>query len=191
MTSLPPLSDLQSVTAMDERLRQVPADQAVLVEAIAAGEAHVAAARAGDDQTALVRALGYLGEALRVAGRLVEAEGVLNEALARARRRDDERLVIAALIRLGECHRCADAYPRGEPLLREAVDRAADQDGTLYRDFALQHLGKLLIDAGRAAEAIPVLTEALRLRHAAGKAALVASTEEALDRAHALATAAR
>jgi hypothetical protein len=41
----------------------------------------------------------------------------------------------------------------------------------------------VLVDAGRADEAVPVLEEALELRRAAGDPSLVASTEQALARA--------
>jgi hypothetical protein len=47
-------------------------------------------------------------------------------------------------------------------------------------DFALQHYGKHLIDAGRVEEAVVCLREALRLRQAKGDKELIESTIKAL-----------
>ena len=48
------------------------------------------------------------------------------------------------------------------------------------RHYALQHLGKTLLDAGARREATALLEDTLALRRAGGDAALIASTERAL-----------
>jgi Flp pilus assembly protein TadD len=66
----------------------------------------------------------------------------------------------------------AQYEPALAPARRAAPDRV---------DFALQHYGKHLIDAGRIDEAVACLREALRLRQTKGDPALVESTRNALD----------
>ena len=56
----------------------------------------------------------------------------------------------------------------------------------VHIDFALQHLGKALVDAGRPARAATLLEEALELRRERGDAQLIESTEFALARAREL-----
>ena len=67
-------------------------------------------------------------------------------------------------------------------MLREAAALALVEAPEL-EDFALQHLGKCLVDAGRAAEGVEQLERALALRLRKGDPALIASTAEALARA--------
>ena len=116
------------------------------------------------------------GNAARLLGRDEEAVAELGESLALAEKLGDERAAATARIRLGEAHRCFDRLAEAEACLRIALDGPAD-----VQDFALQHLGKTLLDAGRAAEAAQALGAALELRRVKGDPALVASTEEALD----------
>lgn len=178
--SLPPLPDLQAASVMDERLRQVVPDRDLLDRAERIANAHLADARRRGDEPALARALGYLGELHRMAGRFEDAHLALAEALAIATRRSDPRVRVAALIRLGELERCSDRYDAAEALLREALTLTGDEDTAGYRHFALQHLGKVFLNAGRLAEAITTLEAALAIRWTLGQPALVASTEEAL-----------
>ena len=52
------------------------------------------------------------------------------------------------MIRIGETHRCRDEHEQGIAVLREAAALARVEAPEL-EDFALQHLGKCLVDAGR------------------------------------------
>lgn len=126
--TLPSLPDLQTVSEMDARLRQVVTDRELLDRARTIAEAHVADARQRGDEPALVRALGYLGEVDRLAGRWPESETSLDEALSIATRRGDRRMRAVALIRLGELNHCRDRYDAAEALLREALSVSADPD---------------------------------------------------------------
>lgn len=166
---------------MDARLRQVVTDRELLGRARTISAAHVADARQRGDEPTLVRALGYLGEVDRLAGRFPESERSLDEALVLATRRGDRRMCVATLIRLGERNRCRDRYDVAEALLREALRLSADTDGADYRHFVLQHLGKTLLDAGRFPEATETLEAALTIRRDLGDPSLIASTKQALE----------
>lgn len=83
----------------------------------------------------------------------------------------------------GELNRCRDRYDVAEALLREALSVSADPDGGHYRHFALQHLGKALLDAGRFLDAIEALEAALAIRRDLGEPSLIASTKQALSAA--------
>lgn len=126
----------------------------------------------------MIRLLGYLGEACRLAGRLDAADAALTEALIASISSGKARSITAGLIRLGELRRCEDRFAEAEKLLREALllaDERGHPDCAVYRDFALQHL-----DVGRPDEAMALFEQALTIRRAAGATSLTASTEEAL-----------
>lgn len=79
---------------------------------------------------------------------------------------------------IADAHRYAGNLAESERMFRDALRRARES-GT-HVDFALQHLGKCLIDRQRLDEAREVLTEALDLRRARGDESLIASTRAAL-----------
>lgn len=89
------------------------------------------------------------------------------------------RAEVAVRINLGDALRYAGdlqaAAAQCEPAL--ALVRQSVPDRV---DFALQHYGKHLIDAGRTDQAIVCLREALRLRQAKGDKELIDSTIKAL-----------
>jgi tetratricopeptide (TPR) repeat protein len=181
------LPNLEPLTMMDAQLRQIPRDTAMFAKAIATGEQELALARAVAETSRLRRALLWCGTAHRIAGEYEIAEEQLREALELSRDASDTVQLIGTTIRLAELDRCRDAFTSAETLLRLAL-RLGERHGIKdYRDVALQHLGKTLIDAGSAAKAIPLLEEALVLRREKGAADLVASTEEALIRAREMA----
>ena len=167
-----PLPDLDALARFDDRLRAVADDPAAVRRALAE-----ARARIGDGGDP-ARLLGYAGNALRLLGEHEEAVAAHREALAAA---PAGRAGLAARIRLGESLRCADDFAGAERELRAALEQAGA--ASPLRHFALQHLGKTLVDAGRREEAATVLAEALALREAKGDAALVESTRAALERA--------
>lgn len=143
-------------------------------------ESHIAHAQRRGDEPALVRALGYLGEVDRISGRFVESAMVLERALDIATRRGERRMRVATLIRLGELNRCRDRFDAAEALLNQALGASADPDCADYLHFALQHLGKTLLDAGRLQDAVETLETALAVRRELGEPSLIASTEQAL-----------
>lgn len=169
-----PLPDLDALARWDERLRQIAADRAGIEDAAAAAREQLAAATDARERS---RLHGYLGNAFRMLGREADAVADLERSLELANELGDPDLVAVATIRLGEAHRCFDRFDRAEALLRSALELGPRSD------FALQHLGKTLVDAGRPAEAVPLLEEALELRRAAGDGDLADSTRLVLERA--------
>lgn len=174
-----PLPDLSSFVAFDERLREVPTDRVAIEGALACALRGLAAASAVGDERAIVRLLGYLGNAERMLGNHAQAIAHHGEALRLAECLGDRRSMGVALIRLGETYRCADEFADAERLLQQAVEETRGQP---LHDFALQHLGKCLTDRGRFDDAISSLSEALRLRQEKSDTELIASTELALER---------
>ena len=150
----------------------MPTDPAPIERAVELARAELAAA---SDPRERCRLHGYLGNAARLLGRDEEALRELGRSLELAGELGDARARTIAAVRLGETHRCFDRFAEAEACLRPAVDGPRD-----LRDFALQHLGKTLLDTGRSDEAVQAFEAALELRLAKGDASLVASTEQAL-----------
>lgn len=166
------LPDLERLATEGPRLRGVAADPAAVERAAAAAERELAEARGA----AALRLLGYLGNAYRLLGRHEQALTAHERALALAEEAGDERALAVALTRLGESLRCAERLDDAEAVLRRALELAPAP----VAHYALQHLGKTLLDRGAAAEAATRLEAALEQRRATGDAALVRSTERAL-----------
>ena len=164
---MPQLPDLASLARQDERLRDVAIDRPAVERALAEAERRLAAG-----ETTLLHT--YAGQAARLLGRNESAISHLSRAL-------DLEPSPQARIRLGEAYRCADRYDEAFAELATALSEARD---TPHEDFALQHLGKALLDSGRAREAVEALAAALELRRAKGDPDLIESTERALARAH-------
>ncbi|HIW64055.1 MAG TPA: hypothetical protein H9881_16490 [Candidatus Stackebrandtia excrementipullorum] len=80
---------------------------------------------------------------------------------------------------IADAHRYSGDPSKSERMLRDALNRARRSHPEMV-SFALQHLGKCLIDRQRLDEAREVLTEALDLRIDDGDASLIASTRAAL-----------
>jgi tetratricopeptide (TPR) repeat protein len=162
------LPDLTSLARQDEQLRDVATDRQAVEAALTEAERGLAAG-----ETAALHT--YAGQAARLLGRNESAIAHLSSAL-------ELHPTPQARIRLGEAYRCAD---RPDDAIAELTAALADARKTPYEDFALQHLGKALLDAGRAQEAVEAVTAALELRRAKGDPALIDSTERALRLARA------
>ena len=160
------LPDLEALSTEGARLRWVASDREAVERAAAAAERELARGESA-------RLLGYLGNAHRLLGRHDEAVAAHERAVELA---DGDRALAVALTRLGESYRCADRYEDAEASLRRALELAPPE----VAHYALQHLGKTLLDRGAAGEAAEALDRALAERRAAGDPALIASTERAL-----------
>lgn len=168
------LPDLGPLVRFDERLREVAVDPRAVEAAMREAMRVLDAAEEPDERLSV---LTYAGNAARILGRADESIALFRRALETA---DDERAV-AARIRLGEAYRCAD---RLDEAVRELEQALADaRRAGAYLHYALQHLGKTLLDAGESARAVALLEEALELRRTRGDAELIESTEFALARA--------
>ena len=171
------LPDLSELGVFDERLRQIAADPARIEQALARASNELART---EDDAERARLLGYIGNTERMLGRHEHAIAHLRESAAMAQNCGDRRAHAIALIRLGEAYRCSDRLGDSEEQLRAALTIIADAPLDGLRDFALQHLGKCLVEAGRSDEAVPALEEALAIREEKAAADLIASTELAL-----------
>lgn len=164
------LPDLRRLVRFDERLREVPVDREAVESAF---EAATRALEADPDDVTL---LSYAGNASRILGRGEESIALFERALAAAA---GEHGVVAR-IGLGEAYRCADRPDEAVAELEAALSDARHAGS--HVDFALQHLGKAVLDAGDPTRAGILLAEALELRRRRGDAALIESTELALAR---------
>lgn len=125
--------------------------------------------------------LGELGEQARALGLLEASRNFLEKALALAREQQDPVREVANLIRLGTTLQYLEEHDQGEVLMREALDKVHSPETAMYHDFALQHLGKLLVEKGQYHEAKAFFKEALVIRQKKGLEGLIHSTEQALS----------
>lgn len=174
------LPDISEAIAFDENLREVPRWPERIAYAIRRGRKQLQQARDDGNETQILRTLGYLTDACRVSGELDAAVAYGREAVEHARAAGNRNAEVANLIRLGEAHKYRDEHAIAEPLFREALALTSDSDAETLRDFALQHVGKCLLEMGRYDEAITHLEEALTLRQARRTESLIESTEQAL-----------
>ncbi|HZM80415.1 MAG TPA: tetratricopeptide repeat protein [Candidatus Limnocylindrales bacterium] len=170
------MPDIEDLVILDAWQRMVPADACALRDAVGTRLTELDGTSEPASRLALSR---RIGSGLTALGDFDSARRVLGEALELALGLDDPRAEVAARINLGDALRYAGdleaAAAQYEPAL--ALARRAVPDRV---DFALQHYGKHLIDAGRTGEAAVCLREALRLRQAKGDRALIESTVKAL-----------
>jgi tetratricopeptide (TPR) repeat protein len=133
------------------------------------------------DRATELRLLGEVGNGLRCLGQHREAIPYLERAVVLAQALGDARREAANRVRLATARQFAGEADRAETDLRAALGVHPD-----YDDFALQHLGKLLVERDRLREGLTCLSEALRRRQVRGDPELVASSQEAVDAASAL-----
>lgn len=144
-------------------------------------------ARDDGDVVERLQLLGRIGNDQRSLGNLTEAEMFLTEAVALARTLGARRHEAANLIRLATARQYGGQHVEAEAMFREAVALTASGDAADYEDFALQHLGKCLVEMGWVEAAIACFDRALVIRWMKADADLIASTEAALHAAAALA----
>jgi tetratricopeptide (TPR) repeat protein len=138
------------------------------------------AAAATDDAAERLRLLGAIGNDERALGNLAAAERYLTDAVALARSLGDVRREAANLIRLATAMQYDNRHAEAEPFFRAALALTQRPEAGMYRDFALQHWAKWLVETGMVPEAVACFEQALALRHAKGDAELIASTEQSL-----------
>jgi tetratricopeptide (TPR) repeat protein len=133
------------------------------------------------DQETELRLLSEVGNGLRCLGQHREAISYLERAVVLAQDLGDSRREAANRVRLGTARQFAGEMDEAETDLRAALGVHPD-----YDDFALQHLGKLLVECDRVQEGLTCLCEALRQRHLKADPELIASSRQAVDAARAL-----
>ncbi|MDQ3549840.1 MAG: tetratricopeptide repeat protein [Chloroflexota bacterium] len=179
------LPDISAATRLDENLRKVVIHPERVAFAIRRARKQLQQSRDDGNDTQILRTLGYLTDACRIAGELDTAVTYGQEALERSRSAGNRNAEVANLIRLGEAHTYRDEHAIAEPLFREALTLSTGGDAHALHDFALQHLGKCLLEMGRYDESIACLELALALRREQGISSLTESTEAALGLARA------
>ncbi len=160
-------------------LRARPVDAAAMrkrAEALAAQSAWEA------DESQAARLASHAAILFVVAGSLDRARPLFDFALAR---QDAERQVHGRTIteiRLAQWFHYAGRFTPARAQLETLVERCRTSPAARpLLDFALQHLGKVLYEAGDCAAALVPLREALQIRRAGGATDLVASTELAVS----------
>ncbi|MFJ5634682.1 tetratricopeptide repeat protein [Streptomyces goshikiensis] len=172
---------LQHLITQGEDLRMVPTDHDQLTTAVEKIREELQALPEGED-IARARVLArWTGIGLLGLGRHDDARVFLRQALDLAEANGNSRAVIATQLNLGDAYRYGGEAENADAFYRRALDGARGQHPELV-DFALQHLGKHLMEQGSLMPARAHLQEALRLRTAKGDAGLIESTQAAVDR---------
>ena len=170
-----------AMSRYDDELRQVAADGPGLEAAIAMAGRQLATLSFGTDRRDIARLESYIGEAQRILGRYDEAIAAQRSALARVDATDLPRHGLVYSLRLAEAQRVSGDFVAAEQGFRAGVAATRTNPALAqYEDFALQHLGKCLLDQVRLDEAELALREALAIRRQNGSPDLIASTEAAL-----------
>lgn len=175
------LPDLQPMTTMDHQLRLVPIDRLAFESAVQLWHEALEQARSTGDHRFVRTAMVNLGSGYRILGDFGSAEACLIEARHLARADGSIAATIAADIRLAELDRCRNRYAAAEQRLRSVIGQIEASESGQFLDYALQHLGKVLIDSGQFEDASQMLERCLHLREAIRDRELIASTQQALD----------
>lgn len=127
--------------------------------------------------------LGRIGEDYRQLGMLDDASAHLERALELAQAAKAPALEVTLTLRLATARQHRGEHARAEVMFQGALARTRDPaaQAAELEDFALQHMGKCLVEMGHYAQARDCFEQALRLRLAKGDQGLIASTREALD----------
>ncbi|MEU2835180.1 tetratricopeptide repeat protein [Streptomyces lavendulae] len=172
---------LQHLITHGEDLRMVPTDHDQLTTAVQNLRDELQALPEGTDATRARLLARWTGIGLLSLGDYHDARVYLHRALDLATASGNTRAVIATELNLADAYRYAGKAQTADALYRKALDGARSKHPELV-DFALQHLGKQLMEQGNLIPARARLQEALRLRTAKGDAGLIESTQAALDR---------
>ncbi|MEU6313055.1 hypothetical protein [Streptomyces sp. NPDC047014] len=172
---------LQHLITQDDALRMVPTDHAALAAAVEKIRGELRLLPDGTDAARSRVLARWTGIGLMTLGHHDQARLFLRKALDLAMADGNSRAVIATGLNLADAHRYAGDTRTGDKLYRRALEAARSQHPELV-DFALQHLGKHLMEQGSLVEARAHLREALRLRTSKGDPGLIESTQSAVDR---------
>jgi tetratricopeptide (TPR) repeat protein len=167
-------------------LRQSQPHDATLRQRLGDGISALEAVRG--EPEAYLSLLGELGAVARTLEEWGLAERWLTEALTLAQTLGDRAREAANLIRLGTLYHYRGDVDRGMLLFSQALSLSDHSEAASYRDFALQHMGKLLVEQGLYQEAYQCFMQALQLRERKGEASLISSTQEALQALESLLT---
>jgi tetratricopeptide (TPR) repeat protein len=128
----------------------------------------------------LIFLYSYLGNGYRVLYQTVRAVQYLEKALDLARQEEDLQEELRALIRLGEALKYDDRHEAALACFEQALAISSYKDLEHYRDYALQHMGKCLLELGEYEHALLRFEEALELRRKKNDPSLILATETAI-----------
>jgi tetratricopeptide (TPR) repeat protein len=167
------------VWRIDERLREVPEDPLAFE---AAADEWVAAIEAARSQPArLLRLLEEAAPHFRIAGRSEEARKTASAAVALAQLLEQPRAVFVNQLALARALQWEARYDLSTPLFDQLLTQARTSGELADRLHEVLHFaGTNLFEQQRHAEAARCFREALILRRALGKEALMEATADAL-----------
>jgi len=126
------------------------------------------------------RLFGQAAELYRRADQLGPAVSSAREAVASSVRTGDRQLQAANQIRLATAQFYAGGHREAAALLEQSAELCTDIGDELMRSFALQHLGKCLVEMGRTTRGRSALTAAAIIRFELDQPHLLASSLRAL-----------
>ena len=164
---------------LDDRLREVPVDAAAFAAEVERLTDAVAASHSQPRE--LLGRLGAAVPALRIAGRLDEAQHAASAAVSLAGLLDDPGAAYDNQLRLATVLHWQGQFALSTPLFDLLVSqaRAVAELGDRL-DEALHRAALNLLDEGKAGQAAHLLREALALREAKGDATPIEATRRAL-----------
>lgn len=123
---------------------------------------------------------GTIGNLLRVSEQPTEAVHYLTLCLDTATEEKDIEREIVTLIRLGEAYKYDEKNERALNFFDKALYLCETHEIDAYKDFALQHKGKCLMEVGKYTEAKECFLRALEIRTDKKERALMNSTLQAI-----------
>jgi tetratricopeptide (TPR) repeat protein len=138
------------------------------------------------DPEVLVFLYSYIGNGYRVLNQAQKAIVYLKKALDLTRQEGDQRGEVRTLIRLGEAYRYNQQHEKALECFEQSLTLSRSAELSQYKDFALQHMGKCLLELGEFDHALVRFEEALDLRKKKGDQELILSTETAIVLTHIL-----
>jgi tetratricopeptide (TPR) repeat protein len=136
------------------------------------------------DPQVLIYLYSYLGNGYRVLYQTSKAVQYLEKALELTKKEEDLKGELRALIRLGEAFKYDERHEAALACFGQALAISSYKDLEHYRDYALQHMGKCLLELGEYENALLRFDEALELRKKKGNQSLVLATETAIVLTH-------
>jgi tetratricopeptide (TPR) repeat protein len=138
------------------------------------------------DPEVLIFLYSYIGNGYRVLNQAQKAIVYLKKALDLTRQEGDRRGEVRALIRLGEAYKYNLQHEKALECFAQSLTMSRTAELSQYKDFALQHMGKCLLELGEFDHALMRFEEALDLRRKKGDQELILATETAIVLTHIL-----
>lgn len=135
----------------------------------------------GSNQDDTYYLYGVLGNLHRILGQPKEAINYLTFCLDHAVEVGDFTKKVVALIRLGEAFKYDNNHGMALEKFNNALEICEAHQINEYLDFVWQHKGKCLLELERPKDAEKCFVKALELRNSKGNAALIDSTQQAID----------